>query len=380
MHPACHAVLLTVLTVLPCHATTIRVDVNGGGDYLTIGEGVAAASAGDTVLVAPGTYVGEMNRAIVVEGQGTLLVSEDGPASTVIDCKNASWGLEPGPFVTIEGFTITKAAEHSPSRWVSALNGSAGVTVRDCIFTENAGTAVNCAEYDSPHPFTVEDCSFVGNEKGLSAAVHLFVERCDFIGNHEYGLASSSGGDWSAATSCNVTDCLFEGNGGVGLRSTAQGGHIGFSVFTGNGDQAIHIQSGWVEIERCTIVRNHSESYPAVRLGTHWHVDESTSIRESIVAFNSCVGAINCGGAVGVHDNVVFGNAGGDSLLCNPAGNWISGNVFEDPLFCDVMQGDVSLCEDSPWLARGALPDHGCPPCESPVEVTSWGTIKAMFR
>jgi len=40
---------------------TIIVDINGGGDYTTIQEGINAATNGDTVLVYPGIYYENIN-------------------------------------------------------------------------------------------------------------------------------------------------------------------------------------------------------------------------------------------------------------------------------------------------------------------------------
>ena len=46
---------VTVVLASAAAADTIVVDWGGGGDYLTVQEGVDAASAGDTVRVECGT-------------------------------------------------------------------------------------------------------------------------------------------------------------------------------------------------------------------------------------------------------------------------------------------------------------------------------------
>ncbi|HYW68454.1 MAG TPA: hypothetical protein VE960_02530, partial [bacterium] len=77
-----------------------------------------------------------------------------------------------------------------------------------------------------------------------------------------------------------------------------------------------------------------------------------------------------------------FGNAAGDSLECQHFDN-----IFEDPLFCDDTVGDYSLCGDSPaydennqWLASIGAYGWGCEPCGSPVEASTWGRVKALYR
>ncbi len=62
-------------------------------------------------------------------------------------------------------------------------------------------------------------------------------------------------------------------------------------------------------------------------------------------------------------------------------------NLLEDPLICDVYAYDFTLCENSPCLPSGnpwgvlvGARSRGCDSCSSPVEVTTWGAIKAMYR
>ena len=118
-------------------ASTVHVDWNGGGDHLTIQEGVTAASSGDSVLVAPGTYTGPQNRDILFGGKDVYLVSEAGAELTIIDCQHAGRafvlaGSEP-PTTTIEGFTVLNGV--APSTGETAGWGGA-------IYCANSAPAI----------------------------------------------------------------------------------------------------------------------------------------------------------------------------------------------------------------------------------------------
>jgi len=81
-----------VLLATPAACAVIHVDVAGGGDFTTIPEGVDAAADGDTVLVAPGTYAGALNRGI--EAHDITIAPKGGPEVTVVDCELESFAFE----------------------------------------------------------------------------------------------------------------------------------------------------------------------------------------------------------------------------------------------------------------------------------------------
>ena len=63
-------------------AATVRVP----GDQPTIQAGIFAASEHDTVLVAPGTYTGDGNKNLYLNGVDRVLLSEGGAEVTMIGC------------------------------------------------------------------------------------------------------------------------------------------------------------------------------------------------------------------------------------------------------------------------------------------------------
>lgn len=377
------AVVSIALLVAPATSGVIRVDHAGGGDFTTIAEGVAAADDGDTVLVAAGVYTGPLNRGIMV-GSGIVLMSEDGPEATTVDCEDEDYAFEAFS-AAIDGFTIRRSAGNPEASGYLAvfLQNS---TISHCVFEDNSH--VGLLVYGTN---TISDCSFF-DHGGIAATVEpggsTTITDCVFENSTGNALEVWNEVCGDAHPPHVIRDCVFRGNGGYGLKTLVEDPVVEECVFVENNGPAIWMQYSWAEIVDCTIVSNQSTSYGALHFTLQHHsaINDCT-VQNSIIAFNSCLGVISgLPDRSDLYENCIFGNAGGDSLACEGS---CYGNMFEDPLFCAMTGGDYTLCGNSPCLAEneplgvaaGAFQDApGCPPCNSPVESASWGTIKCLFR
>ena len=215
-------------------------------------------------------------------------------------------------------------------------------------------------------PFLLEDCVLVDNSAGrLGGAISLW----------------GSGGSFG-----DIVDCLFVRNtaerGGAVADEAGLSSLIGcvFSKNSADVGGALNVASwGPWFFENCTFSFNEASTGAAFVCGAAG----SRVLTNLIIAFSSGGEAVACpGDPPTLTHSVVFGNTHGDSLCCDT-----TDNLFVDPLFCDVVAHDLTLCGNSSCLPDsnawgevvGAL-GEGCEDCYSAVRVRSWGAIKAMYR
>lgn len=129
--------MLSVFAAVPVRAATINVPV----DYATIQAAIDAANGGDTVLVAPGTYVENID----FKGKALTVESESGPAVTTINGSGSgsvvTFKSGEGPGSVIKGFTITNGAASNASSRGAAGGGilcdGASPTIISNVITGN---------------------------------------------------------------------------------------------------------------------------------------------------------------------------------------------------------------------------------------------------
>jgi hypothetical protein len=216
-------VMIRAVVSSDCVPEVIYVDATGGGDYLTIQDAVDAAATCDTILVAPGTYTGPANRNISFGGKNIVLKSQEGRASTIIDCEHQDRG-----FLFVDGEDESAIVQGFTVR--NGLGSGGGIrcvnswpTVVDCAFTdndgENYGGGVYCNNAVSPSP-AFANCVFAGNTASIHGGGLLmdFSEvtftNCTVVGN---GAPEGGGIHCGTASSPSFLNCIiaFSSDGGA---------------------------------------------------------------------------------------------------------------------------------------------------------------------
>jgi parallel beta-helix repeat protein len=198
---------------------TVTVDSNGTvlnvpGDFSSIQAAHDAANSGDTILVAPGTYVGQitLTKAITLASHYLTTGDESYVGVTILDGGNASYTLEIPASAedrpTIQGFTIQNSDDGiSPHARFNILNcvvwdtsdgidyesGSGGL-VRFCIFEQNSDDGI---DLDNEVDIVIEDNIIRNNnDDGIEIrmqgytgpALDIIIRRNQIHGNGEDGI------------------------------------------------------------------------------------------------------------------------------------------------------------------------------------------------
>jgi hypothetical protein len=364
MKPTLPLVLVLIGSFLLASSSQARV-LRVPSVVATIPAAIDSAAAGDTILVAPGTYYVNLDA-----GQRFLtFLSEAGAEGTVLDGGRLDSVVKlPGSGV-IDGFTIRNGlAMYGGGVMIGNYEGpwAPEGTIRNC-------TIENCVAGYYDHGdgggifvdvqidlVTIDQCTIQDNYAGLNgggimADGDVVLRRSSVLRN---GCHMSGGATQFVGI---VEQCVITGNwSDYGTGGICEAGRVERSTIVGNfSHNSVHI-SGAIELTTGhPVVRNNIVAFNHGPPG--WH--------NGVGIYTYVGGTFDC--------NDSYGNDGGDY-------SWdVTGstNMSKDPLFCDFDTADYGLRSDSPCLADstgcgliGAL-DVGCVP--TLATSTTWGALKA---
>lgn len=230
----------TTLAVAPAARSA---DLQVPAQHATIQQAIAAATAGDRVLVQPGTYA----EALDFLGKGIEVIGVGGAAATILDATGLNESVvrftsgEPATTL-LRGFTLTGGAGRKigagPTRWGGGvfITGSARPSLRDCVITGNtalgdaqsSGGGVGVWLSTSPPGSGLKliDCLITGNSAegrggGVSSfGAGLLATGCTLSGNQAAAGGGIDGG--GAYTNCQIVgNAAQKGGGAHGLGALA---------------------------------------------------------------------------------------------------------------------------------------------------------------
>jgi hypothetical protein len=355
---------------------TTGVTLRVPSDYTTIQAAINAASDGDTVLVADGTYVGLWNKDLDFNGKAIKIASENGPDNCIIDCEESGRGFsfqsDERQDSVIAGLTITRGKQ-------GISCGSSSPTIIDCIISDNHDrSGYGGGIYSSASPI-ITNCTVMGNTSVCIPPQGVLFHRIVIDPNMDPTI-------WYGGSGGGI--CLLGSEGSPVISGCVVRDNVAYSSDWSDGmGGGIFACNGAVIIDKCTIWNN---SAGGILVGVGGGINiETGSITNCIVFGNTARegAAINCSAAAitncTISDNTCQQYENGSVIACDPqtqitnsiiwnigylyvingtpiiafsdvkGGYAGDGNINADPMFVDPDKGDYRLREESPCIDTG---------------------------
>lgn len=305
-------VLLAFSTIT--HAQVIHVPT----DQPSIQEGLNAASFGDTVLVAPGTY---FENIVWPSVNGIKLIAEGDTSDTFVDGSETErvfhiQGHIIDTMTLIEGFTITNGRGIGTPNASGVFCDSSSVIIRECRIMENVGqTGVGLGLVRSStqlHRCSIEkNYGTCPNPSGIGIFVFdssfVSIDSCEVVNNQTYSCVDINGvGIYiSKHSTVSISNSNISSNKGEVAFNYGEFNGIGiFSYFSSN-----------LYVFNSSISNNQAVGIPQTALGTALAVQNGIETQlDSVVISNNQTdatsewtkGTVYCGSNSAEFNNVLL--------------------------------------------------------------------------
>ncbi|KPJ53282.1 hypothetical protein AMJ39_05290 [candidate division TA06 bacterium DG_24] len=360
------------------------------GEYPTIQAGIDAAVGGDTVLVADGIYTGEGNRDLDFGGVNMVVMSENGPEVTIIDCEADSLDPHRGFYFhsgedstsAVKGFSIRNGCGADglfpQDNGGGILCYSSSPTIKGNRITANAAESNGGGIYCYASSATIKGNTISGNMVGWNGG-GIFCYDCSGIieGNAVTGNTAGWGGgihsQWCSPTIKGNTieaNTAIVSGGGIWCSDSPTTVTIEANAIAGN--TAVW-GAGICSSEACpSVVGNIISDNAAGEDGGGIYCHYSASLmRRNTVTGNTAKGwgggiylgessatALNCvlwGDSAGIdHEICLAGTSSIAITYSDIEGGWEGvGNIDADPMFVLADKQDYRLLWESPCIDAG---------------------------
>lgn len=348
-------VILSCVFAITGMAETLNVPAN----YGTIQAAINAASHGDVVLVAPGTYVENIDYL----GKSIIVLSSGGPEITVIDGNKAgsvvTFQNGEGTGSVIDGFTITNGSSPTFGGGVNCHESSPSI-VNNLIYKNDAEHGGGISGYITSfrvanNMISLNSCtSHHGQGGGIycsgtsSTVTHPTIENNTI----SYNISSSEAG----GIMCNSAFATISNNHISNNHASNDGGGIKF-VYYG---KDISPSPG---IVRMSLIEGNKISNNVARSGGGLHCEgdggDLRVISNKVYGNNADFGGgIVCtvGATTRLYNNVVYGNSatgtivgGGGGIFCNSEAVFVNitlanntASIRGGGFFCEIASPEIT--------------------------------------
>jgi len=222
--------IVDVMEDVEVEATTLVVDVNGGGNYNTIQAAINAANPGDTIRVWVGTYYENLyvNKTVSLIGNGS--------ENSIIDGGNNGNTIQvQSDWVNITGFKFQNAGNNYLESSIKIISSS-NCSITSCVIANNfMGVHSSSSSYilvqsntfysntwgfslHSSSDTSISDNTFVNNFNGIAgtSSTNNIIENNEISGSMNYAIKftmSSGNNEFSNNTIINNSNGIcIEGN------------------------------------------------------------------------------------------------------------------------------------------------------------------------